>query len=256
MLPSTVELPNLEVRIKGPLHIGTGFARGLVDRTVARGRDGLVYVPASALKGKAREACESLARLSNLGECGAPHPQAMTKEREKCIVCHIFGAPAQPATLRWHSAPLTPEWAKAFRPFPASRTPSEKKAESRTAFGQVIVKTQVQLSRTRGLAAEARLYTSEFAAEGLAFVAQPALTGRLCLTPMSGATDVYYELVLLLAGLKLVNALGGGLSRGAGECEIELPPTIRVDGKDLSVKEHLERVGELEYYQIAAEVKT
>ncbi len=251
MPPSTVELPNLEVRIKGPLHIGTGFARGLVDRTVVRGRDGLVYVPASALKGKAREACESLARLSNLGECGAPHPQAMTKGREDCIVCRIFGAPAQPATLRWHSAPLTREWAKAFRPFPESR-----KSENRTAFGQVIAKTQVQLSRTRGLAAEARLYTSEFAAEGLTFVAQPALTGRLCLTPMSGASGVYYELVLLLAGLKMVNALGGGLSRGAGECEIELPPTVRVDGKDVSVKEHLERVGELEYYQIAAEAKT
>jgi len=225
------------------LHIGTGFARGLVDRTVVRGRDGLVYVPGSALKGKARDACEALARLSNLGECDAPHPHAMAKH-DACIVCHIFGAPAHPATLRWHSAPLSAEWTKALRSVP----------KSRAAFGQVGTKTQAQLSRTRGVAAEARLYTSEFATEGLTFVAQPALTGRLKLTPMSVAdeSDVYYELVLLLAGLKMVTTLGSGVSRGAGECEITLPEHIHVDGKPVPVKRYLKYAEGLEFYRTEA----
>lgn len=60
---ATIELTGLNVQLTGPMHIGTGFARGLIDRTVVRGRDGLVYIPGSTLKGKLRDACESLARF-------------------------------------------------------------------------------------------------------------------------------------------------------------------------------------------------
>ena len=245
----TLELADLTIHVTGLMHIGTGFDRGLINRTVVRGRDGLMYVPGSTLKGKARAACESLARLYEISDCRAPHPQRMAEQghRAECMVCRIFGAPAQPSTLYWHRASLTQDWVKALH--------SGMDAESGAVFGQTITRTQVQLSRKRGLAAEARLFTSEFAAEGLMFEATPALTGHLALTPITGADDpdVYYELVLLLAGLKMIGALGGGRSRGAGQCEIELPKFIQVNRREVSVETQLKYIDELILYQLEVE---
>jgi CRISPR/Cas system CSM-associated protein Csm3 (group 7 of RAMP superfamily) len=244
---ATIELTDVTVHIIRPMHIGTGFARGLVNRTVVRSRDGLVYIPGSTLKGKVRDACEALARLYQVSDCQAPHPQRMASHREHCMVCRVFGAPARPSTLRWHSARLTKDWINALRPDPGSRA----------VFGQTTTRTQVQLSRARGMAAEARLFTSEFAAEGSTFDAQPALTGRMQLTPMTVASepDVYYELVLLLAGLKIVETLGGDQSRGAGRCEIKLPETIRVDRRDISIKRQQAHVEGLSLYWEEAEAQ-
>jgi len=244
----TIEIPRLTIQVRGPMHIGTGFARGLVNRTVVKGRDGLVYIPGSALKGKVRSACEALACLYKLGECNAPHPQQMAADHNKCLVCRIFGAPGRGSSLRWQAAHLTKDWVDALRPEP----------KKRSAWGQTTTRTQVQLSRTRGLAAEARLFTSEFTAEGLTFEAEPALTGRLWLTPLGaveGSGAVYYELILLLAGLKLVGTLGGGSSRGAGECTITLPDTVTVGGQQIQVDHQLEHIGMLDLYPEETEVQ-
>jgi len=238
-----VEVPHLTVQLKSPMHIGTGFARGLVNRTVVRGRDGLVYVPGSALKGKCRAACEALARLRDMSDCRAPHPQRMTADQSACVVCRIFGAPGHGSQLRWHSARLTQNWVEALHPG----------RKSRTVFGQTTTRTQVQLSRTRGLASEARLFTSEFAAEGLKFEARPAITGRLWLTPLTVADDLYYELILLLASLKMIGTLGGDASRGAGDCELGLPPEVVVDGKRIPVAHLLAYADYLGFYKDEAE---
>lgn len=235
-----IEIPTLTLRVTGPMHIGTGFARGLVNRTVVRGRDGLVYVPGSALKGKVRDACQALARLHEVADCRVPFAGNIADHREKCVVCRIFGAPSKPSTLRWHSAQLIQDWVKALQPDP----------QSRAVFGQTTTRTQVQLSRARGLASEGRLYTSEFAAEGLTLEAKPALTGHISLTPMRYADepDVYHELVLMLAGMKMIGALGSGVSRGAGQCSLDLPPAIRVDGNDIPIRRQLAYIEELRLY--------
>ncbi|MBZ0161051.1 MAG: hypothetical protein K8G79_13125 [bacterium] len=247
MPPTSIELPSLVVQTRGPMHIGTGFARGMVNRTVVKGRDGLVYIPGSTLKGKVRSTCEALASLHRIGDCGAPHPRQMVPHRDTCLICRIFGAPGQGADLRWQSARLTEDWIEALRPNPASRA----------ALGQTITRTQVQLSRMRGLAAEAKLFTSEFTAGGLTYEARPALIERLRLTPVSVADDpdVYYELVLLLTGLKSVGTLGGGTSRGAGECVCVLPENVIVDGRQVPVERQLANVEALELYREEAEAQ-
>lgn len=232
MPPKEIHLDSLSIRLVSPMHIGTGTARGLVNRTIVRGRDGLAYVPGSTLKGKTRDACEALADLSGIGCRG--HAAGAVEERRKCIVCRVFGGPGRPSGLRWHSAQLSPEWIEALggrreRPF---------------IYGQTTTRTQVQLSRVRGTAAEARLFTSELAASELTFHSRPALSGRCRLTPMEVVNDpdVYYELVLLCAGLKLLARLGGGKSRGAGECQIELPESIRVGRQEIPIERQLANV--------------
>lgn len=232
MPPKEIHLDSLTIRLVSPMHIGTGAARGLINRTIVRGRDGLAYVPGSTLKGKTRDACEALADLYEIGCRG--HAAGAVEERRKCIVCRVFGGPGQPSGLRWHSARLSREWIEALggrRGHPA-------------VFGQTTTRTQVQLSRLRGTAAEARLFTSELAASELTFLSQPALSGRCRLTPMRVVDDpdVYYELVLLCAGLRLVARLGGGQSRGAGECEITLPQSIRVGRQEIPVERQLANV--------------
>jgi len=231
---TTVELSELTVHLHGPLSIGTGFARGLVNRTVVRGRDGLVFVPGSVLKGKVRSACEALARSRGIAECRAPHPQRMLGDRKTCLICQIFGAPGQGSDIHWQSARLTEEWVEALKP----------RLSGHATLGQTGTRTQVQLSRKRGLAAEAHLFTSEFAAEGLTFEARPGFNGRLRLTRMSlaEASPVYYELVLLLAGVKMVETLGGSASRGAGACRLDLPKTVIVNRQPLEVAQQLEYV--------------
>jgi len=240
---STIELTGVRINLFEPLHIGTGYARGLINRTVVRGRDGLVYVPGSVLKGKARDACAALAGLYLTEKCRAPHPQAMTKDDhyKTCVICRIFGAPGQSSSLRWHAAQLSRDWREALQPT----------RKEHAVFGQTTTRTQVQLSRTRGMAAEAHLFTSELAVEGLTFVAEPLLTGRLSLKPstFSDEPDVFYELILLLSGLKLIATLGGGASRGAGRCEVDLSAArLKINGREVSISTQLTHAEELQVW--------
>jgi hypothetical protein len=106
----------------------------------------------------------------------------------------------------------------------------------------------MQMSRMRGIAAEAHLYTSEMTASHLHFVAKYGLSGYIDLTPMPDLQDVYYELVLVLSGLRLVSAVGGEVSRGLGRCEIKLPDTFLINDRELSVSTHLEALEHLKHW--------
>lgn len=241
---SRIEFP-LTIKVNGPLHIGTGFARGLLNRTVVKGRDGLVYIPGSVIKGKARAASEALARQYGMADCRAPHPHRMREgisADKPCLICNIFGAPGSGSRLRWNLAQLTPAWRMALKPNP----------KQDSALGQTTNRTQVQLSSKRGMALEARLYTSELVTEGLEFQSKPALSGQLQLTPVTLAeeADVYYELILLFAGLKLTRFLGGGVSRGGGECEFPVEEEdVTIDGRIVPVKRQLDHAHLLEFYK-------
>jgi hypothetical protein len=114
------------------------------------------------------------------------------------------------------------------------------------------VRTQVQLSRRLGTAAPDRLFTSEFALENLRF--ESAITGWLEVTPIAGEDATGgYELLLLLAGLGLVNTLGSGSSRGVGHCAIHLPEQVMVGMKPVQVAEVLANLNLLEGFTLETE---
>jgi CRISPR/Cas system CSM-associated protein Csm3 (group 7 of RAMP superfamily) len=207
-----IDLP-FTITVKGPLHIGVGYARGLIQKTVARDADGNVYIPGSTLKGKARNACEDLAKFAGLDICSAPLPREMCGSNgdDCCVICRIFGSPGKSVAdgreLFWQDAQFTDEWHKLL-------------ATKEFRDNQTTARTQVQLSRTYGTAAEDRLYTSEYTICDLVFEA--GISGRLNATPciIGGQDRGYYEVNLLIAGLLLINNIGGGRSRGAGHCKI------------------------------------
>jgi CRISPR/Cas system CSM-associated protein Csm3 (group 7 of RAMP superfamily) len=239
---ATIDLP-ITVHVESPLHIGTGYARGLVGQTVMRDWDGNVYLPGSSFKGRLRDACERLARHHHVFVCGAPRPGDMCRAWNPCLVCRIFGSPGQESGLIIDDGRLTSDWVETIE----------------RGFGQLMTRTQVQLNRRRGVATEGRLFTTEFAAEGVSFGTQ--ITGRLDLTLVLDEPGRYYEIILLLGGLKLINTLGGGNSRGIGRCRVELPPVLTVtlanhDREQIGVEAMLERLEFLEWYTEQVEGET
>lgn len=226
-----IRIAPITVKMAAPLHIGTGFRRGLVHRAVLRDGNGQAFLPASSLKGRVRSVCESLLPSMDLPLCHAPYPQNLAAcRRSDCLVCRVFGAPGQGSELHWHDAKL--------KNWPIKRS----------SFGQYVTRTQVQLSRARGLAADAHLYSDEASAPNLIFEAPLGISGYLELTSIMGDPDLTYELLLLLAGLRLVHAVGGEISRGLGHCEIELPAQVEVDGEIRDVHQILEHIEFLRYW--------
>ena len=244
----------ITIKLEGTLHLGAGYRRGLIDNAIARDGNGRVYVPGSSFKGKVREACEWIASSQGLCICQAPNPNMMCGGSEShckhqpCIICRVFGGPGghqqEILGLYWDNAylPQLPDVEK------TNRKRSLKKGQLKLSYPR----TQVGMSRSRGVAYEGLLYTGEFTAEGLAF--QTCLSGYLELTPVLGEKGRYYELILLVAGLRLVDSLGGNTSRGAGRCHINLPDYITVNSvdfgeEDLSIDWLLERLELLQLYK-------
>jgi len=211
-----IQIEPLLIEVDGPLAVNTGFRRGLIHRTVERDAGGLAYIPASSLKGRVRRACEQVARQVGLHVCRAPRPNGMcSAHKQPCLVCRVFGSPGRGSELHWQDARLTQDYRNVFA------------GDETTRQAQFCTRTQVQLSRALGNAAPDHLFTSEFAIENLRF--ESAITGWLDVTPIAGEEATGgYELLLLLAGLQLVNTLGSSSSRGAGHSVIHLPRQVTV----------------------------
>jgi len=224
-----VQIEPLLVEVDGPLAVNTGFRRGLINRTVERDAQGLAYIPASSLKGRVRRACEQVACQVGLRVCRAPRPSGMCSAhtQQPCLVCRVFGSPGRGSGLRWQDARLVLDYQKVFAGDEGNRQ------------AQFYTRTQVQLSRTLGIAAHDHLFTSEFAIENLRF--ESAIAGWLDITPVADEDATGgYELLLLLAGLRLVNTMGSSGSRGAGHCVIYLPEQVTVGQRSISVAEIFE----------------
>ncbi|HDQ73755.1 MAG TPA: hypothetical protein ENN19_16900 [Chloroflexi bacterium] len=229
-----IEIRPLTIQMDGPLVLGTGFRRGLIHRTVERDADGFACIPASSLKGRVRRACEQLAKDVGLRVCHAPRPSGMcSAHKQACLVCRVFGAPGRGSNLRWQDARLPEVYRSAFKAIREA---------------QFYARTQVQLSRALGTSAPERLFTSEFTVEDLHFAS--SITGWLEITPIAGdELTGGYEILLLIAGLRLINTIGGAASRGAGWISLTLPEKVRIGDMEVHWKKILENVELLRWYQ-------
>jgi CRISPR/Cas system CMR subunit Cmr4 (Cas7 group RAMP superfamily) len=202
-----------ELEFDAPFHFGAGIATGLLDRTVTRDADGALYVPASTFKGVVREHCEHLCRLYLPdAQVASPHNQLATLEqfgKAPPIINRIFGSPLYPGGLRFNDARQDRE---SFRKYKEIQTS---------------VLTQVRIDRLTRTAVPEALYTSEFGAAYLLFTG--SIKGPLDCTPIEDlAVPVQGEetytltpncsLLILLAGLLMVERLGGNKSTGKGQC--------------------------------------
>lgn len=210
-----------------PFHCGTGIREGLVDRTVVRDANGYLYVPGSTFKGIVRNYCEQLARFYGLPGAESPHDRraALLRlgQRDPAPITRIFGSQHLAGRLFFDDAHQTDEDKQQYD----RRNPGDREYQSL----QVSHVTQVRLDRLTRTAIPGALYTSEFGNNDLKFVGTiqgwiectslPALS-RDGLTPT-------YSLILLLAGLRMVDHIGGNRSTGKGQCSCAIK-TMEMNG--------------------------
>ncbi|MGC9396911.1 MAG: RAMP superfamily CRISPR-associated protein [Anaerolineae bacterium] len=229
-------------------HFGTGLRGGLVHRLVARDADGFLYVPGSTLKGVLRERCEQLAQLFNL-QTTSPHTEDWREanRRDPDIMTRIFGSRFTPGQLYFDDAQMS-ESSRALFEVDKNR----EHLKSKFKAWQVERRTQVSLSRTTRTAQSGLLFTSEYGVRDLQF--EGSVLGLLAGFPLdSGEGGVgTYSLLLLLAGLKSLDRLGGSKSSGAGKVECQLTDCC-VDGQSISTDGLIKRLEEIEYYWLARE---
>jgi len=240
-----------------PFHCGTGIREGMIDRTVVRDDEGYLYVPGSTIKGVLRERCEQLARLYEQQDIASPHdPKAALHglgTRKPSMVTRIFGSQNLPGTLYLDDARQDERDLRQYDSQELHRGKGKYKGL------QVNVSTQVRLDRPTRTAVPGALYISEFGASDILF--RGTILGWLECTAIdskttqaetgqsSGVTPTY-SLLLLLAGLQMIEWIGGNRSTGKGHCTCTVR-AIEINGIDVQEdtwKSWLNQLDELANY--------
>jgi CRISPR-associated protein Csm3 len=202
---------DLTLTFQTPPNVGSGAQQGtLADRAMIKNYRGWPYVPASTLKGRLRHAVEQVAAGLDARVC-VTHKNMCRTDGDFCPVCCIFGSPWRAGQLRFSRLELAgPDWLI-------------KRLEARRSPPRTTQRYGVAISRRRGVAENALLYTTELFEPGIALVFRGQLVGDL--EP--------HQVALVLAGLKLLPAIGRGKSGGLGwfraEAEISGPGTQGLD---------------------------
>jgi CRISPR/Cas system CSM-associated protein Csm3 (group 7 of RAMP superfamily) len=263
-----------------PFHCGTGIRESLIDRTVVRDSGGYLYVPGSTLKGVLRDRCEQIARFyaqdeakpgTNTGESkgtdkgtedtgmrGVPSPHDARAALEglgksnPTMITRIFGSQNKPGLLFFDDAYQKND-DKLQYDSPEEHD-GQGKGKGKYQGLQVSVSTQVRLDRPTRTAVPGALYTSEFGNNDITF--HGTIQGWITCTPIpSDAVDIAgdtggtptYSLLLLLAGLRMLERLGGNKSTGKGYCECTIGK-IELDGKEVDWQVWLQMLDALAHY--------
>ena len=217
-----------------PFHFGTGLREGLLDRTVVRDSGKYLYVPGSTLKGTVREHCEQLARLYENEESDTRARVIDLYDEKKALwglsqastmITRIFGSQQQPGHLFFNDARQSDEERALFD----GGGQGNRSIEGKYKSVQTAIYTQVRLDRPTHTSVPGALFTSEFGIRNFAF--QGSIEGWLECMPINGIPEgPTYSLLLLLAGLHLLNAIGGNKSTGKGRCNLTIT-ALTVNGK-------------------------
>jgi CRISPR/Cas system CMR subunit Cmr4 (Cas7 group RAMP superfamily) len=250
-----------------PFHSGTGTREGLIDRKVTRDRDGYLYIPGSTIKGVVRERCEQLARMyedsDDIMRELTTTPHATQRDEgialrglgmKRTMITRIFGSQIHPGQLFFDDARQSDEDKQQYD----SSDPKEGKRRYENL--QVDVYTQVRLDRLTRTAVPGALYTSEFGVRNMVF--KGAVVGSLACTRISDdISEAFsgmehgptYSLLLLLAGLLMIERLGGNKSTGKGQCRCKIKELKINDTPIQDWTEWLQHLEVLSYYSLVQE---
>lgn len=226
-----------------PFHFGTGIREGLIDRTVIRDDGGYLYVPGSTLKGVLRERCEQLARFyegaSGRERVRSPHDADAALlglgNGNPSMVARIFGSQNRPGCLFFDDVRQDNLQLEEYD----SQNQKERRGQGKYKALQVNVSTQVRMDRPTRTAVPGALYTSEYGANALVF--KGVIQGWLeCTAIKTDQLDVQemlptYSLLLLLAGLRMVDQLGGNKSSGKGRCACHIT-SMKVNEREVTME--------------------
>lgn len=226
------------VHFLAPFHLGTGVANGLLDHGIARQasasdeEDGLLYIPASTLKGIIRDQCEQVATLAGFPQRDPHQRGTIVQSMTEHPVDLVFGTRRHPGSIWFNDGRLTPEQRELL---------ADARARAAPPIGwQSTHRTRVALSRLRGTALTGRLFNLELGLPGMKFDAR--IRGHARGMPIPGAEELATTSTLLLvAGLLMVDRIGGQKSAGGGRCEIEIT-SLQIDREEVPPAELLQHL--------------
>ncbi|MGH7091670.1 MAG: RAMP superfamily CRISPR-associated protein [Stellaceae bacterium] len=201
----------LRLHMLSDWHVGTGGGRPRsVDRLMTRDADGLPCIPAKTLKGIWRDACEQAAFALDNGDPAGQWQQYVfvvfgdqpARRNEGAIA--PTGPRAGIIALRLAQLPSPLREAVAVRP------------DLRAAL--TLVKPGIAIDPRTGAAREDFLHFDEYGRAGLVL----EMKGEI--SPLGDPQANMAASALLIAGLSLIERLGGRRRRGAGRCRVELCP--------------------------------
>ncbi len=240
-----------------PFHCGTGLSSGLIDRAVVRNANGSLYVPGSTLKGVVRTRCEQLARIYTLEDNSEAHTSTTNPHDKKqalmaisspvTMIARIFGSRNRPGLLSFDDAQQL-----AYKEMGHK---SEKQAGSEgNKVEQTDIQMQIRLDRRTRTVLHDAFYVSEFGLKNLTFYG--SISGWLNCTAVEGIEgEPSYSLLLLLAGLCMLDQVGGNKSTGKGQCVCEIT-TLSINNLEFSSaawQSWLEHLDMLMFYSENAE---
>lgn len=234
----------LRLHAESAFHIGTGTGVGkLVDRSALKDHLGQLYLPGSSLRGKARQACERVARGFDLRVCDRGEP---CLERPLCIACSLFGSGLRESPTRFSDA------------LP-SQSPTQlvgrdddlqRPAGAPNTLFPVEWRPAIKVDRAWGVVEENHLFTTEVGGRGLEYHAAVEGWSGGFVPLRDTLLGVPAEFVLLLASLPLVSHVGGSISRGLGRVRVDFR-AVTLDDQDFDrARVAPEVIRELEWYDI------
>ena len=221
-----IEIINIEYSLHmfSRFHCGTGYSFGLVDRMARKDHSGYLLIPGSTVKGLVRENCEKILAMCEIvpGQPQDEKKEIMHINRPR-INDMIFGSKFHPGMLYFDNVELSDD-DKAFFDGP------DPDGGKRYLSLQTENLTQTSISRRLGVVKQKSLFNSEYGINQLTFKGR--IFGMLQGVPISElkigsrGTD---SLLLILAGLLMIENLGSDRTRGAGKCRVEVT-NLLVDG--------------------------
>lgn len=231
----------------GRWHVGSGFRTAAVDRLVRRfpGRRGVPFIPGSQIRGVLRNRCEQIL-LALGGPYSDPHDATTTVERAQapwafqvfypleelpaeCVIDRLFGtrydgerifiSNAFPAAVRFHTAEKSSRQAK----------PADGE-EGTVRHWRTSAVTRTSMDRLLGIVAERKLFTTEVVSSTAPY--RFSLRAYHRDNELTVIEDIPAEYSLLVAGIRMIDALGGDKSTGLGWCTVEIVGA-RYQGKEI-----------------------
>lgn len=214
----------IQLALETPLHTGVGAGlAGFLDARTLLDAQGYPYIAGSSVKGRLRYYLRGLLPAF-----------INTRDEGEQVLARIFGQQEQAGALTFTDLRLSEEWIFLFRPM----------LENHQAIGDLLTqqRTNVMLSRLRGVALEQHLFTVETAPAHFTF--EGRISGYLSLDhaklTVSGV-DIPHDLALLIAASRALTHLGGRKSRGLGRCHLHVQSEgLRVNGAPVAWMQLLE----------------
>jgi CRISPR/Cas system CSM-associated protein Csm3 (group 7 of RAMP superfamily) len=220
---------DLGLRPLSAWHVGTGYGlAGVLDARTVRTGEGTLYIPGSTVKGRVRYHFRRA--MDPLGIAGCEPAQPCRDPHALCPLCSVFGSIRRSGALFFSDLRLVEDQEDLAR-LDGGRYRSLFEHDTRT---------NVMISRLRGVAFEQRLFTTEVGTPELYLVGD--IRGRLnpCGRVLTvNAQTVPKDVAVLVAAIRMVTHLGGRKSRGLGRCRFEIR-NLEVDDSPVAVRALLE----------------